>query len=76
MVVPILTQHYVMLQHNLLYTAVTRARELVVLVLVGSRRAIAVRNDKIANRNSGLAGGSANPINEVMGLYRTHESLL
>jgi exodeoxyribonuclease V alpha subunit len=54
-VIPILTQHYMMLQRNLLYTAVTRARDLV--VLVGDRRAIAiaVRNDRIAARNTGLA---------------------
>jgi exodeoxyribonuclease V alpha subunit len=54
-VVPVLTQHYVMLQRNLLYTAVTRAKELV--VLVGTRRAIgiAVRNSKIAERHTALA---------------------
>jgi exodeoxyribonuclease V alpha subunit len=53
-VVPILTSHYVMLQRNLLYTAVTRARELV--VLVGTRRAIgiAVRNNKIMERHTAL----------------------
>jgi exodeoxyribonuclease V alpha subunit len=53
-VVPMLTQHYMLLQRNLLYTAVTRAKELV--VLVGTKRAIAiaVRNDKIAERHSGL----------------------
>lgn len=39
-VIPMTTQHWTMLQRNLLYTAVTRARELV--VLVGVRRAIAV----------------------------------
>ena len=37
-VVPLLSQHYVMLQRNLLYTAMTRARKL--LVLVGSRKAL------------------------------------
>jgi exodeoxyribonuclease V alpha subunit len=37
-VVPVSTQHYVMLQRNLLYTAITRGRKLV--VLVGSRRAL------------------------------------
>lgn len=44
-VVPVLTQHFMMLQRNLLYTAVTRGKKLV--VLVGSRKAIsmAVRND-------------------------------
>ncbi|MCX7818331.1 MAG: ATP-dependent RecD-like DNA helicase [Kiritimatiellae bacterium] len=39
-VVPLHTQHYVMLQRNLLYTAVTRGRRLV--VLVGSPRALAI----------------------------------
>jgi len=39
-VVPVHTQHYVMLQRNLLYTAVTRARKLV--VLVGTRKALAL----------------------------------
>jgi exodeoxyribonuclease V alpha subunit len=54
-VVPLLTQHYVMLQRNLLYTAMTRAKKL--CVLVGTRRAIAiaVRNDQVAQRWSGLA---------------------
>jgi exodeoxyribonuclease V alpha subunit len=53
-VVPIMTTHFVMLARNLLYTAVTRARKLV--VLVGTRRAIAiaVRNNKTMVRNSGL----------------------
>jgi len=54
-VIPLLTQHYLLLQRNLLYTAVTRARELVVLVGTKKAIAIAVRNDKIAQRNSGLA---------------------
>jgi len=54
-VMPILTQHYVMLQRNLLYTGITRARELV--VIVGSKKAlgIAVRNDKQQLRYSHLA---------------------
>ena len=49
-VVPVMTQHYVMLQRNLLYTAVTRARSLV--VLIGQRRAIeiAVRTDEQRRR--------------------------
>lgn len=52
---PILTQHYMLLQRNLLYTAVTRAKQLV--VLVGNKKAIgmAVRNNKIAQRNTRLA---------------------
>jgi exodeoxyribonuclease V alpha subunit len=39
-VIPVHTQHYIMLQRNLLYTAITRGRELV--VLVGSRQAVAM----------------------------------
>ena len=54
-VIPLLTQHYMMLQRNLLYTGVTRARKMV--VLVGSTQAIAmaVRNDRIMSRNTRLA---------------------
>ena len=54
-VIPVHTQHYVMLQRNLLYTAVTRGKRLV--VLVGSRKALAlaVRNADVAARASGLA---------------------
>jgi exodeoxyribonuclease V alpha subunit len=53
-VLPLLTAHYVMLQRNLLYTAITRAKKL--CVLVGNRRAIsiAVRNNKVAQRYSAL----------------------
>lgn len=50
----LLTQHYVMLQRNLIYTGVTRAKKL--LVMVGSRKAmeIAVANNKTARRYSRL----------------------
>ena len=53
-VMPILTQHYMMLQRNLLYTAITRAKRLV--ILVGTRQAvhIAVNNNQVAERHSGL----------------------
>ena len=53
-VIPLLTQHYMMLQRNLLYTAITRARKLV--VLVGSKKAIAmaVKNNRPALRNTRL----------------------
>lgn len=53
-VIPLVTSHYMMLQRNLLYTAVTRARKL--CVLVGSRKAIgiAVRNDKVTRRYTAL----------------------
>ena len=43
-VLPILTQHYAMLQRNLLYTGITRGKRLVVLVGQKKAVAIAVRN--------------------------------
>ncbi len=54
-VMPLVMAHYNMLQRNLIYTAVTRARK--VVVLVGSRRAMAmaVKNNKTSHRFSGLA---------------------
>ncbi len=53
-ILPLFTQHYLMLQRNLLYTAITRAKQLV--VLVGTRRALAmaVKNNKPSERYSGL----------------------
>lgn len=54
-VVPVMTQHYVLLQRNLLYTAVTRGRRLVVLVGTRKALAIAVRNDKPLQRFTRLA---------------------
>jgi exodeoxyribonuclease V alpha subunit len=53
-VIPILTSHYLMLQRNLLYTALTRARKL--CVLVGNLRAIhiAVHNNRVAQRYTAL----------------------
>ena len=39
-VFPVLTQHYILLQRNLIYTALTRARRLA--VIVGTRRALAI----------------------------------
>jgi len=53
-VLPVATQHYLMLQRNLLYTAVTRAKKLVVLVGTRKAIAIAVRNDDVAQRWSAL----------------------
>ncbi|MGA9359729.1 MAG: ATP-binding domain-containing protein [Mycobacterium sp.] len=43
-VIPVMTQHYTMLQRNLLYTGVTRGKRLVVLVGQKKAVAIAVRN--------------------------------
>jgi exodeoxyribonuclease V alpha subunit len=54
-VVPVLSQHHLLLQRNLIYTAVTRARELV--VMVGSWRSLAmgVKNDRTMRRYTCLA---------------------
>ena len=55
MVIPLLSEHSIMLYRQLLYTAVTRARQL--CVLVGSRRAIdlAIQVNRGPNRYTGLA---------------------
>jgi len=54
-IVPLMTQHYVLLQRNLLYTAMTRGKKLV--ILIGTRKAlnIALKNDKPHRRLSSLA---------------------
>ena len=56
-VIPVMTTHYMMLQRNLLYTAITRARRLVVLVGQPRAIALAVRNNKVTDRHSGLRTG-------------------
>lgn len=47
-VIPVMTQHYVMLQRNLLYTGVTRGKKLV--VLVGQKKAVAIAVRNVAGR--------------------------
>lgn len=54
-VIPMLTQHYVMLQRNVLYTAVTRAGRLVVIVGDPKAVALAIRNTRVTRRNTRLA---------------------
>jgi exodeoxyribonuclease V alpha subunit len=53
-VIPILTQHYILLQRNLLYTGVTRGKKLVVLVGTRKAMAIAVKNNKTEKRYTRL----------------------
>jgi exodeoxyribonuclease V alpha subunit len=53
-VIPLTTQHYTMLMRNLLYTGITRARRLVVLVGQRKALAIAVRNQGTRRRWSKL----------------------
>ena len=53
-VIPVAMQHYMLLQRNLIYTGITRAKRL--LVVIGQTKAlgIAVRNDPARKRYSGL----------------------
>ncbi len=55
-IIPIVTQHYMMLQRNLIYTAISRGKRLV--VMVGSKRALAmaVKNDRTQQRYTNLQG--------------------
>jgi exodeoxyribonuclease V alpha subunit len=49
-VIPIMTQHYILLQRNLIYTAITRAKKLAVLVGTWKALAIGIKNDKTRKR--------------------------
>jgi len=54
-IIPLMMQHFILLQRNLLYTAITRGRKLV--VIIGSKKALltALKNDKPQRRLSMLA---------------------
>ena len=54
-IVPIMTQHYAMLQRNLLYTASTRGKKLVVLMGTPKALEVALKNDRPQKRLSHLA---------------------
>ena len=54
-VMPVSTQHYLLLQRNLMYTAITRARRLVVLIGTKKALTIAIRNNKQQLRYTYLA---------------------
>jgi exodeoxyribonuclease V alpha subunit len=51
-IIPVTTQHYLLLQRNLLYTGITRAKEMV--ILIGTKKAlwIAIKNNKTFHRNT------------------------
>ena len=49
-IIPVVTQHYILLQRNLIYTAVTRGRKLVVMVGTKKALAIGVKNNKTEKR--------------------------
>ena len=60
-IVPLLTQHYMLLQRNLLYTAITRGKRLVVVVGSKKAMAIAVKNDRTQERYAQLDHRLRNP---------------
>ena len=53
-VMPVLMTHYVMLQRNLIYTGITRAKK--ICVLIGTKKALslAIRNMSVLKRNTRL----------------------
>ena len=53
-ILPLFTSHYMMLQRNLLYTAITRAKSLVVMIGTKKAVAIAVKNHTVTDRYTGL----------------------
>ena len=53
-VIPLATQHYMLLQRNLIYKAITRGKKLVVLIGQEKALSIAVHNDRPQRRYSGL----------------------
>ncbi|MDJ0873761.1 MAG: ATP-dependent RecD-like DNA helicase [Desulfobacterales bacterium] len=67
-VVPVLTQHYVLLQRNLLYTAITRGRRLVVIVGTSKALALAVKNASPRRRYTALERRIRRPeVNDAAG---------
>ena len=54
-IIPLLTQHYIMLQRNLLYTGLTRGKRLVVIVGTSTALRVALNNDRPRQRRSLLA---------------------
>jgi exodeoxyribonuclease V alpha subunit len=58
-IIPVLTQHYPMLQRNLLYTGITRGRRLV--VLVGQKKAVAIAVRNVSCRRSRRRVANSHP---------------
>jgi exodeoxyribonuclease V alpha subunit len=69
-VIPVMTQHYAMLQRSLLYTGITRGKKLVVLVGQKKAVAIAVRNVSGRRRWSKLSE-RLNPERSLAGIWPT-----
>ena len=80
-VIPVHTQHYMMLQRNLLYTGITRGKRLVVLVGTARAVAIAVKRADARRRYSGLEWRLARSAQEAgqiseSAILQTYRSIL
>ncbi len=53
-ILPLTTAHYVMLQRNLLYTAVTRAQKMMIIIGTKNALAVAVNNNRVIERHTSL----------------------
>jgi len=53
-IIPLATQHYLLLQRNLVYTGVTRGKQLVMLIGQSKALSLAVKNNRTEQRFSGL----------------------
>ncbi len=74
-VIPLAVQHYLLLQRNLVYTAVTRGKRLVVLVGQTKALAMAVRNNRTEQRFSGLLARLKLPASDFYGHIASDQSL-
>ncbi|HHX77610.1 MAG TPA: AAA family ATPase, partial [Firmicutes bacterium] len=54
-IMPVVTQHFILLQRNLLYTAITRGKKMVIIIGTTKAMAIAVKNNKIEERYTYLS---------------------
>ena len=59
-IMPIHTTHFKLLQKNLLYTAITRGKKLVILIGTTKALAIAVKNKEVLKRHTGLENAIRN----------------
>ena len=67
-ILPLYSTHYIMLQRNLLYTALTRARTLAVLIGTPKALAIAVKNNQVVERYTGLREALGDSIGDRTGV--------
>ena len=74
-VIPVLMNHFVMLQRNLIYTGITRAKK--ILVLVGTKKALgyAVRNVTVSKRNTMLRERLQRMQNKQVQLMPFHQGI-